>query len=54
MQNSSPERMKENLDIFDFSLDDEDRKLIKVLDQQESQFFDHKDPEIIKNMSPEH
>lgn len=46
-----PERMKENLDIFDFSLDDEDRELIKSLDQQESQFFDHKDPEIIKNMS---
>ena len=46
-----PERMKENLDVFDFSLDDEDRELIKSLDQKESQFFDHKDPEIIKNMS---
>lgn len=46
-----PERMKENLDVFDFSLDDEDKQIIKTLDQQESQFFDHKNPEIIKGMS---
>lgn len=46
-----PERMKENLDIFDFSLDGEDKELIKSLDQKVSQFFNHKDPEIIKNMS---
>lgn len=46
-----PERMKENLDVFDFSLDSEDIELIGSLDQQNSQFFDHKDPEIIKNMS---
>lgn len=46
-----PERMKENLDIFDFSLDAEDKELIKALDQEVSQFFNHKDPEIIKNMS---
>lgn len=46
-----PERMKENLDIFDFSLDAEDKELIKSLDQEVSQFFNHKDPEIIKNMS---
>src|SRR5699024_2592276 len=46
-----PERMKENLDVFDFSLDSEDIGLIESLDQQNSQFFNHKDPEIIKNMS---
>lgn len=46
-----PERMKENLDVFDFSLDAEDKEKIKSLDQEISQFFDHKDPEIIKNMA---
>ena len=46
-----PERMEENLDVFDFSLDDEDRAQIQSLDQKESQFFDHKNPEIIKSMA---
>ena len=46
-----PERMKENLDVFAFSLDAEDKEKIKSLDQEISQFFDHKDPEIIKNMA---
>lgn len=46
-----PERMEENLAIFDFSLDDDDKKQIKALDQETSQFFNHKDPEIIKNMA---
>lgn len=46
-----PERMEENLAIFDFSLDDDDKKQIKTLDQEASQFFNHKDPEIIKNMA---
>ncbi len=46
-----PERMKENLDLFDFSLDAEDKEMFQSLDVGASQFFNHKDPEIIKNMS---
>jgi len=42
------ERMIENLDIFDFELSDEDMESIKSLDTGESQFFSHRDPEIIK------
>lgn len=42
------ERMIENLDIFDFELSDEDMESIKSLNTGESQFFSHRDPEIIK------
>jgi 2,5-diketo-D-gluconate reductase A len=40
-----PERMAENLDIFDFSLSEEDMKRISALDSGQSLFFDHRDPE---------
>lgn len=42
------ERMKQNLDIFDFSLSDEDMKEIAGLDTGKSLFFDHHDPEVVK------
>lgn len=42
------ERMKQNLDIFDFSLSDEDMKEIARLDTGKSLFFDHHDPEVVK------
>ena len=46
-----PERMAENLDIFDFSLTDEDKAAIATLNKGESQFFSHADPAMIKWMA---
>ena len=42
------DRMKQNISVFDFELSDEDMKSIQSLDTKESQFFDHRDPEMIK------
>ena len=38
------ERMRENLDIFDFQLTDVDMSRIGEMDRGESLFFDHRDP----------
>ncbi|MGX7112303.1 aldo/keto reductase [Gemella cuniculi] len=50
-KSSNPERMKENLNVFDFELDGEDIKKISNLDRGESQFFDHKNPDTIRNLA---
>lgn len=42
------ERMKENIDIMDFELSDEDMAAIATLDTRNSVFFDHHDPETVK------
>lgn len=42
------ERMRQNLDIFDFTLSDEDMEAIKTLDTATSLFFDHHAPEVVK------
>lgn len=42
------ERMKQNLDIFDFTLSNEDMAEIAKLDTGKSLFFDHHDPEVVK------
>lgn len=42
------ERMMENLDVFDFSLTDEDMKQIENLDTGKSFFFSHYDPETVE------
>ena len=39
-----PERMAQNLDIFDFELTDDQMKSIATLDTGASLFFDHRDP----------
>ena len=40
------ERMRENLDVFDFELTDDEMTRIATLDAGESLFFDHRDPAI--------
>ncbi|KRL89973.1 aldo/keto reductase [Lactobacillus kalixensis] len=43
-------RMEENFDVFDFELSDDDMKKMAELDRNESQFFDHRDPNAIENI----
>lgn len=45
------ERMIENINIFDFKLDEEDMKNIQSLDTKESLVFDHREPGIVKFLS---
>jgi len=42
------ERMIENLNVFDFSLKEEDMNAITSLDTQESAFFSHYDPAMVE------
>ena len=42
------ERMVENIDIFDFALDDEDMFEIMSLDKSESMFHDYRNPEVVE------
>ncbi|MFJ8026865.1 aldo/keto reductase [Streptomyces sp. NPDC096311] len=46
-----PERMAENLDVFDFALTDTEMASVATLDTGASLFFDHHDPEIVKWLS---
>ncbi|MBZ1503749.1 aldo/keto reductase [Leuconostoc mesenteroides] len=46
-----PERMAQNLNVFDFKLTDKEMEKIASLDTNISQFFDHADPEMIKWMA---
>lgn len=42
------ERMIQNLDVFDFTLSDEDMATIRKLDEGQSLFFSHYDPETVE------
>src|SRR4051812_28517205 len=41
-----PERMRENLDVFDFELGEDEMRRIAVLDTGTSLFLDHRDPAV--------
>jgi len=45
------ERMAENFNIFDFELSIDDIKAITALDTNESLFFDHRNPQMVKYLS---
>ena len=42
------ERMRENINIFDFELSEKDMKKIKTLDESKALFVNHEDPEFVK------
>ena len=42
------ERMKENINVLDFKLTDEEMKKITELDKKESSFFNHQTPEAVE------
>ena len=45
-----PERMAENINVFDLELTDAEMTTLAGLDRQESQFFDHRDPVTIEQI----
>lgn len=42
------DRMEENINVFDFTLTEEEMKRIEALDSKKSLFFSHYDPEIVE------
>lgn len=46
----NPQRIKENLQIFDFKLTDEEMDLIKTLDRKDGNTFDNRNPEDVKKI----
>ena len=45
-----PERMQENLDVFDFELTDDEMSRIAAMDTGESLFLDHRDPATVSRL----
>lgn len=49
-----PERMQENLDVFDYALTADEMQQIARLDTDTSLFFDHRDPAIVSQFATRH
>jgi 2,5-diketo-D-gluconate reductase A len=45
-----PDRMRENLDVFDFELSDEEMARIAAMDTGTTLFFDHRDPDEVSRL----
>jgi 2,5-diketo-D-gluconate reductase A len=50
-KSTRPERMAENLNVFDFQLTDDEMTRISTLDTGASLFFDHRDPTMVSSLS---
>ncbi len=48
---SNISHLKDNINIFDFCLTDDEMALISSLDRGKTMFFDHLDPKIVKTLS---
>lgn len=48
------ERMIQNLDVFDFTIDNADMETIRSLDEGESLFFSHYDPAVVEMLTNLH
>ena len=48
LKSTHKERMEQNIDVFNFELSAEDMAAIKALDQGESLFFSHYDPDTVE------
>lgn len=48
------ERMVQNLDVFDFTIDNADMETIRGLDEGESLFFSHYDPAVVEMLTNLH
>ena len=48
------ERMEQNIDVFDFTLDNTDMEAIRKLDEGESLFFSHYDPAVVEMLTGLH
>lgn len=45
------ERMRQNFDVFDFNLSDDEMAEIRLLDQENSLFFSHMDPATVERLT---